>query len=63
VFGLLAKENCQIPIFPIPLTLAARRHLPLALQLVNLADAMCSFVRIVFPSLPASAFLGLPGLT
>jgi hypothetical protein len=42
--------------------LAARRRSAPALQFANLADAMCSFVRIEFPSLPAWEFLRLPGL-
>jgi hypothetical protein len=42
--------------------LAARRRWAPALQFANLADATCLFVRIEFPSLPASVFLGLQGL-
>ena len=41
---------------------AARRHSSPALQVVNLGDAMCSFVQNEFPSLPAWEFLELLGL-
>jgi hypothetical protein len=42
--------------------LAARHRSTPALQFANLADAMYSFVRIEFRSLPAWEFLRLPGL-
>jgi len=61
-FALLAKEWRLAALFRIPSMWAARRHSSPALQVVNLGDAMCSFVQNEFPSLPAWEFLELLGL-
>jgi len=53
VFAFLAKEKRLAVLFRTPSRLAARHRLAPALPFVNLADAMCSFVRNEFPSSPA----------
>ena len=62
VFALLTKEKHLAVLFRTPLRLAARHRLAPASPFVNLADAMCSFVRNEFPSSPAWEVLWLPGL-
>ena len=53
VFALLAKEKHLAVLFRTPSRLAARPRLAPISPFVNLADAMCSFVRNEFPSSPA----------